>query len=1008
MQPDGLLRKSSGQAQDRSASPVTDERLAGPSHGIMSNSTSDSLGESSPSSRTQISIDPSPSTKPMAKSRARTMSSAMSFSATFPQSPTQRPDHTYAEYSYFQGSRSRSDTAESATGSVGSPSSSRFGLTVGSPFSVNSDEGYMLGTPSTPVHSFLSPTKSTSPLPSSTEFWSSSPQLDPSGGKGKGKHREVIANTDRASTGITEDSDNPGSEIWPGPHERIQMAASTGSQPLSNPLGDIPKTQPSSLLHSNIYGGPDMPNASACAEGRTSMYDSSGRSTPTPHSTSSSIHSKISSMRVKLRRKGSSLVDVMSFKDRGAKSNEIGTAIGSSRDGVRSRSESITTSATAIAGSNATWNSTLQPKHDSPKKNLLRAKFANKFDFSAKLSEGIQFTMKKPRYQTGSAGTSLGSGDKTGPTASANINTPGLPPSTDANRDLDLPCLSASSPLQSPVTSGPYTTPPAIHLGRVVNEFPIVIPLSPLSPPLLDTKHHSRIDAPGGGIPDFELLDDAPPHATSASKLAVRGSPTPQRVSHFDNKLPPELKLRVFAAILALHKAEHVKADRDVGKGSSKEERADAAQYLNKRWLGEMAGRRELFRISRVSRSWHELAFDGQLWKDFNLHQAIGHVWPSALLMILAKNQGRYVRNLALHGWNHLPPHALTLALTNGQGPNSGSVTTRIQRLDLQGCTSLDADSLRTIIGQSPDLKWISLRGLTAVTGEVVQSIATHANHLQYLDLTRCWRISLLDECIFDGEDSWPALKTLKIGGGVAETGIFEWLARAAPNLETIDVSHSLEISDDDMKDLVSVPTDDYQDALTRGRTIAHYGFATTDEDTGLEPQTIMLTPSQASQLASDFPCDGMIPRRVTKLRHINLSHCPNITQRAAAYLAYAVPHLEILEMANVGEMSSDGIVALLGTTPHIKKIDLEGATQACDRVLAALTFATRKHSVLDPPMPGKELEALFLGHAGSITTDAALRLLRACPDLVQLNLEVSSVHRHDLGLTIVILRLSQ
>lgn len=395
--------------------------------------------------------------------------------------------------------------------------------------------------------------------------------------------------------------------------------------------------------------------------------------------------------------------------------------------------------------------------------------------------------------------------------------------------------------------------------------------------------------------------------------------------------------------------------------------------------------------IQQVSRSWRELAFDGQLWKNVDLHQAVGHIPPSALLALLAKNQGGYIRNLSLHGWNHLPPRALTFALTDVGGAHRSTVTTRLQRLDLQGCASLEPHAVSSIIQHSPDLTWISLRGLPFVSGDILQRIADLAKQLQHLDLSRCWRVSLLDEGIFDENNSWPVLKSLKIGGGIAQTGILECLARAAPDLECLDVSHSSEIDDDDVKDLVSVPIDMYQEALSRRKSGLQHTSSREDNITGMDPRIVTLTPSQANQLGSGFPCNGMIPRRVTKLRHINISHCPNVTQKAAAYLAYAVPHLEILEMANVGEMSSDGIVALLATTPHIKKVDLEGATQACDRVLAALTFANRKHSVLDQPLPGKELEALSLSHASNITTDGALKLLRACPNLVQLNLEVSA-----------------
>jgi F-box/leucine-rich repeat protein 2/20 len=392
-----------------------------------------------------------------------------------------------------------------------------------------------------------------------------------------------------------------------------------------------------------------------------------------------------------------------------------------------------------------------------------------------------------------------------------------------------------------------------------------------------------------------------------------------------------------------------------------------------------------------VSRSWRDLAFDGQLWKDTDFHEAIGHLPPSSLINLLATNQGAYIRNLALNGWRNIPPRSFAFTTSNGGARSSKAVITRLEKLDLQGCTSIDTRTLENIIENSPNLKWLSLRGNRRVNGDVVRAIAFHADQLEYLDLSRCGLVSLLDDGGFEEENSWPALKNLKLCGGPAESGLLGLLALATPNLEMLDVSYSVDIDDDDVRDFVSLPPEGYKEAF-RAKASSQ-GSKSSD----LVKTSIMLTPAQAGELGSAYPCDGMVPRRVTKLRHLNLSNCPEITQKAASYLAHAVPRLEILEMASVGEMTSDGLVALFETTPMIRKVDLEGATQACDRILAALTPPTGKVSA--DASPGRELEVFAIGHATHITNDGALKLLRACPKLVQVNLEVSiacrSEYRH-------------
>jgi hypothetical protein len=98
------------------------------------------------------------------------------------------------------------------------------------------------------------------------------------------------------------------------------------------------------------------------------------------------------------------------------------------------------------------------------------------------------------------------------------------------------------------------------------------------------------------------------------------------------------------------------------------------------------------------------------------------------------------------------------------------------------------------------------------------------------------------------------------------------------------------------------------------------------------------------------------------------------------------VPLLEIFEMADVGEMSTDdGIVALLRTTPRIRRIDIDGTTAASDLVISALTPTSAESAD-----PGYQLEVISIGGCNQITSDAALKLFRTCPHLLDINVEVS------------------
>lgn len=369
---------------------------------------------------------------------------------------------------------------------------------------------------------------------------------------------------------------------------------------------------------------------------------------------------------------------------------------------------------------------------------------------------------------------------------------------------------------------------------------------------------------------------------------------------------------------------------------------------------------------------------DGQLWKETDLREAAYYLPPSSLLTLLSLNQGAYIRTLALHGWRDVPANAFAVAMGHAPGKGLRPATSQLRKLDLQGCTSLTAAALESIIVNSSELEWLSLRGLHHVDHNVVEAIRGLSMKLKHLDLSYCRPIPLMDEGIFNQGDSWPFLKTLKLGGGSGGHDVLEALADAAASLETLDLSYS-SIDDADILSFVTLPPSRYPEAFVNSKS----GRNRNEDD---ELGALMLTPSQAGELDNTYPCDGMVPRRVTKLRHLNISHCPHITQDAAAYLAYAVPLLEILEMAGVGEMSSDdGIVALFQTTPRIRKIDIDGATMASDLVLSALT-----PSRVESAGPGHQLEVLSIGQCTRMTSDAALKLLRACPKLLDINVEVS------------------
>jgi len=131
----------------------------------------------------------------------------------------------------------------------------------------------------------------------------------------------------------------------------------------------------------------------------------------------------------------------------------------------------------------------------------------------------------------------------------------------------------------------------------------------------------------------------------------------------------------------------------------------------------------------------------------------------------------------------------------------------------------------------------------------------------------------------------------------------------------------------------------------------------------------------------------------VTRLRHLVLSSCLFLTDTACSNLAFSVPKLEFLELAGMkAGLGDGGLVRLLSTTPYIRRLDLEDATDITDDVLTAITPHRVPMENISPQagaredkQPGHVLQQLNISFATNINDVALLALIRNCPCLTVL-----------------------
>ncbi|KAG2138697.1 uncharacterized protein EDB93DRAFT_1090447 [Suillus bovinus] len=501
-----------------------------------------------------------------------------------------------------------------------------------------------------------------------------------------------------------------------------------------------------------------------------------------------------------------------------------------------------------------------------------------------------------------------------------------------------------------------------------------------------------RICIPAWKSPDFqpcpnlELPSDARTHVQqsaegpeSLSSITGKGrsysSPLPQSVfdiiprgnsdvfapvplvlqSVFDEALPRELKLQVFSALISLHEDEF-QLWKSSGQWTAL--KASSSKY---RWVGRDRGMRELVKLSRVSKAWRSLVFDGQLWMDVDL-KAFPNL-PAPFLLRLAEPLGPFIKNMDLTGYTKLDHGTLsqvTTSLCVRSAPTIDFAYTQLLDVNLTGCNALTTQALHNLIIHSPFLRSLCVKGLKAVNNTTFDVLAL-CPHLTSLNMSRCSNINgdglhRYANAVL-GRHGQLALKELRLCG------------LEAPSLEVLDLSYSRSLHNSALDAFV----------------------ACTEEEKSTE--SVMLTARQAGRETRD---SGRYRRRITKLRHLSLSNCKLLTDTACSNLAYAVPRLELLELAGIGTpMKDEGLVRLLETTPLIRKLDLEDDEDITDAVLSALTPSPLEGSGSESTQPlqtGQALEHLVVSFAVNISNEAFLSLICNCHRLRVLEADSTSI----------------
>jgi hypothetical protein len=438
----------------------------------------------------------------------------------------------------------------------------------------------------------------------------------------------------------------------------------------------------------------------------------------------------------------------------------------------------------------------------------------------------------------------------------------------------------------------------------------------------------------------------------------------------FDIMLPREIQLNCFKALIEIHQEEE-EANQNLNE----------VQRISAKRRGKAKAMRELVRLSAVSRNWQSLTLDGQLWSVLDLSTStnvsddcvkriIGIAGPfiksinmrnmqnasSQLLLEIftpsvAKNQSK-VNPQNIPGTRQRAKTAARLPMTSI--PNTNLSLPSLTYLNLQGCRSISKHALHHALVRLPQLRSLNISNLTEVNNDTLLILGSSLPKILSLNISRCSNVtgdglmnfidsaqgSLYDQSLFKKgsniiyssiSDVPLDIRELRIAGMKdVDSILMNNLGRSMRNLRILDLSYISDLHDDAIAAFVRHPGP----PLMNNKK----GFSNNEiSDEELYGHFIALSARQAGESIS---FDDQHYRRIHQnLTHLILSSCRSLTDRTCTYLAYSLPQLRCLELANIGNSLRDlGLEKLLQTTPKIERIDVEGAAELGDKFIQALT----------------------------------------------------------------------
>jgi F-box/leucine-rich repeat protein 2/20 len=334
---------------------------------------------------------------------------------------------------------------------------------------------------------------------------------------------------------------------------------------------------------------------------------------------------------------------------------------------------------------------------------------------------------------------------------------------------------------------------------------------------------------------------------------------------------------------------------------------------------------KDIIRCSRVSRDWHRICYDGQLWSSFDVAGFDQRIPADAIASIITKT-GPFLCDLNLRRCVLVDKPGHRRALLDA--------CTNLRSLSLKGCR-IDGTTIHSFLHAKDRLVLIDLSYLEGVTNNAMNIIAGGCPKLERLNVSWCNNVDTYG--LHRVVEACPKLKDIQ-ASEVDGWGNIEFM-------QYLFLRNSLE------------------------RLVLTNCGSLTDESLAV----LMQGMHSGAALPSNRPT---IPPR--KLKYLDLTQCLNISNHGIRKLVNNIPKMQRLKLSMCRGVVDETLVQLLPTTPVLTGLDLGELEQLTSAVL---------HSLASSPC-ARHLRYLRVTDCNKIDDTGMLAVLRSCTNLWSLEMD--------------------